>query len=226
MVNTFRHASAVLHQDADAKRLRFHTEKAIEDLFPILKALEDHASEEDIPIPWFHECREVVGELVVGLCEAQEKALERQEESKVRFVKPAKVVRAGKRGRPRKGTNVGFVAEAMASHRRISVTKLAKILGVNKPTLITHLKANGVYSNFTSLSKSELDTLRRAIKRKPCKVSRPHALWHVDSHQKLTSWGNVIHGFVDNCSRTITGLRASTNNRAATVLSADRTFEI
>ncbi|KAJ7779769.1 hypothetical protein B0H16DRAFT_1237239, partial [Mycena metata] len=42
--------------------------------------------------------------------------------------------------------------------------KLAKILGVDRPTLIKHLKANGVYSNFTSLSKSELDTLVKSFR--------------------------------------------------------------
>ncbi|PPQ79843.1 hypothetical protein CVT24_003646 [Panaeolus cyanescens] len=49
-------------------------------------------------------------------------------------------------------------------------------------------------------------------------VSRPHALWHIDGHHKLIQWGIVIHGVIDGYSRKITGLRASTNNRASTVL--------
>lgn len=34
----------------------------------------------------------------------------------------------------------------------------------------------------------------------------------------LIRWGIVIHGFIDGYSRLITGLRASNNNRAHTVL--------
>jgi transposase InsO family protein len=34
----------------------------------------------------------------------------------------------------------------------------------------------------------------------------------------LIRWGIVIHGFIDGYSRLITGLRASNNNRAQTVL--------
>ncbi|CAK5266042.1 unnamed protein product [Mycena citricolor] len=59
---------------------------------------------------------------------------------------------------------------------------------------------------------------RRIVKRQEYRVSRPHALWHVDGHHKLILWGIVIHGFVDGYSRTVTALRASTNNQASTVL--------
>ncbi|PPQ71999.1 hypothetical protein CVT24_008269 [Panaeolus cyanescens] len=50
------------------------------------------------------------------------------------------------------------------------------------------------------------------------RVSRPHALWHIDGHHKLIKWGVVIHGVIDGYSRKITGLRASTRNTAETVL--------
>jgi len=38
-------------------------------------------------------------------------------------------------------------------------------------------------------------------------------------HPALIHWKIVIHGFIDGFSRLIVGLRASNNNRAATVLS-------
>ncbi|KAF5338124.1 hypothetical protein D9758_015377 [Tetrapyrgos nigripes] len=60
--------------------------------------------------------------------------------------------------------------------------------------------------------------LREAIARRVYKVLRPHALWHLDGHHKLILWGIVIHGMVDGYSRTVTGIRASNNNRASTVL--------
>jgi hypothetical protein len=41
-----------------------------------------------------------------------------------------------------------------------------------------------------------------------CLISRTGLIW----------WGIVIHGFIDSYSRLITGLRASNNNQASTVL--------
>ncbi|KAJ6470051.1 hypothetical protein DFH06DRAFT_908900, partial [Mycena polygramma] len=38
---------------------------------------------------------------------------------------------------------------------------------------------------------------RRVVKRRDYKVSRPHALWHIDGHHKLILWGIVIHGIAD-----------------------------
>ena len=47
-----------------------------------------------------------------------------------------------------------------------------------------------------------------------------NALWHIDGHHKLINWKIVIHGGIDGFSRMITFLKASDNNRAATVLDA------
>jgi hypothetical protein len=139
----------------------------------------------------------------------------------------------------------------MASHRKISVTALEKLMNISRPTLIKHLKENGVYHKFTDLSKSELGALvksfrnakpdsglryiigflrrrglcvqkRRAsstvhrvdglgrVLRQRCvitwreyRVSRPHAIWHLDEHHKLILWGIVMHGFIDGYSRTV-----------------------
>ncbi|KAK7034948.1 hypothetical protein R3P38DRAFT_2518743, partial [Favolaschia claudopus] len=63
----FRYASNVLSQDADAKRLQAHIEKATEDLLPILEAFETHAAVENIPLPWLYSCTEAVGHLIAGL---------------------------------------------------------------------------------------------------------------------------------------------------------------
>ncbi|KAK7007956.1 hypothetical protein R3P38DRAFT_3211610 [Favolaschia claudopus] len=59
---------------------------------------------------------------------------------------------------------------------------------------------------------------KKTIRRRTYSVPRPNHLWHCDGHHKLILWGFVIHGFVDGYCRTITGMRASTNNRASTVL--------
>lgn len=80
---------------------------------------------------------------------------------------------------------------------------------------------------------------RATIQRKKYTSPRPNALWHCDGHHKLIQYGVVIHGFIDGFCRTVhfsvsvhgiisnsisifvqqvTGIRASTNNRPATVL--------
>ncbi|KAF5331773.1 hypothetical protein D9758_018551 [Tetrapyrgos nigripes] len=74
-------------------------------------------------------------------------------------------------------------------------------------------------SYLSSLSDNELDELiislgihyRRA-------VPGPNALWHHDGQHGLIRWGIVIHGYIDGYSRLVTGLRASNNNYADTVL--------
>jgi hypothetical protein len=87
-----------------------------------------------------------------------------REESNVAVVEPVTLVRNGKRGRPRKVLNRQFVAEAMSSHRKITITELAKLMKISRPTLIKHLKENGVYYKFTDLSKSELDALVKSFR--------------------------------------------------------------
>lgn len=55
---------------------------------------------------------------------------------------------------------------------------------------------------------SSLRRRRRAeIPRRPYKVSRPNALWHIDGHHKLILWGFVIHGVVDGYTRMVHAFR-------------------
>lgn len=46
----------------------------------------------------------------------------------------------------------------------------------------------------------------------------PNSLWHIDGHLKLIRWRIVIYSGIDGYSRLPVYLRASTNNRADTVL--------
>ena len=64
--------------------------------------------------------------------------------------------------------------------------------------------------------------LRRkmSLHRRVYSVSSPNALWHLDGHHKLIRWKIITHGGIDGFSRLIMYLKASTNNRSETVLSA------
>ena len=59
---------------------------------------------------------------------------------------------------------------------------------------------------------------RRALHRRQYNVCMPNSLWHIDGYQKLIRWRFVIHGGIDGYSRLPVYLKASTNNRASTVL--------
>ena len=59
---------------------------------------------------------------------------------------------------------------------------------------------------------------RRALHRRQYIVCMPNSLWHIDGYHKLIRWRIVIHGGIDGYSRLPVYLRASTNNRAETVL--------
>lgn len=72
---------------------------------------------------------------------------------------PVTTVYTGKRGRPRKYISPELLREAMSAQRRITVSKLARLLKVSRPTLIAHLKKHKVDYKFSQLSNSDLDIL-------------------------------------------------------------------
>jgi len=56
------------------------------------------------------------------------------------------------------------------------------------------------------------------ISRRVYNVPAPNCLWHIDGLHCLIRWKIIIHGGIDGFSRRIIYLRASSNNRADTVL--------
>ena len=62
--------------------------------------------------------------------------------------------------------------------------------------------------------------LRRCLHRREYQVEAPNALWHIDGYHKLIRWKIVIHGAIDGYSRLVVFLKAATNNRSETALSA------
>ena len=59
---------------------------------------------------------------------------------------------------------------------------------------------------------------KRRIRRRDYSVYGPHHLWHIDGNHKLDRYGIVVFGGIDGYSRTITFLKAASNNRATTLL--------
>ena len=73
----FSKASTVLKQEAEAGRLAIHREVIEHEAWPLLKALEDKAANEDIPNTWVHLNAERFAQLALQLARAQETAKSR-----------------------------------------------------------------------------------------------------------------------------------------------------
>jgi hypothetical protein len=73
--------------------------------------------------------------------------------------KPVTVEHNARRGRPRKQINLEFLQDVMDSKRNISISKLAKAVGVHRNTLRYYLKFHDVDTKFSSISDKNLDLL-------------------------------------------------------------------
>ena len=62
------------------------------------------------------------------------------------------------------------------------------------------------------------ERFRLVLHRRKYNVPMPNSLWHIDGHHKLIRWRIVVHGGIDGYSRLPVYMKASTNNRADTVL--------
>ena len=79
--------------------------------------------------------------------------------------------------------------------------------------VIGHVRSKGikVQRHRIRASINRVDGLGRVLRRNAREkipqqsyhVPRPNALWHMDGHHKLITWGIVIHGCVDGFSRTV-----------------------
>ncbi|THH10278.1 hypothetical protein EW145_g1447 [Phellinidium pouzarii] len=177
------------------------------------------------------------------------------------------ITHSRKHGWPRKVINKVWLEEAVQPNRRISITDIALVAGVNWNTIVHYLKEYGLTNAHDDITDTELDDLikklkmerpdsgihyfmgflteqgvkvqwdrarlalrwidavdqalrqHRQIERIPYYVQGPNRLWHMDGHHKLIHWGIVIHGITDGFCCTITGMQASTNNKASMVMS-------
>eukprot|EP00057_Strongylocentrotus_purpuratus_P025478 XP_011679952.1 PREDICTED: uncharacterized protein LOC105445737 [Strongylocentrotus purpuratus] len=56
-----------------------------------------------------------------------------------------------------------------------------------------------------------------AVQRRVYSVPCPHFIWHADGNHEHNKWKFVLHGAIDGCTRMVTCLKVSDNNRAETV---------
>lgn len=77
----------------------------------------------------------------------------------ISYVQPIEIVHNHLPGRPRKRPNPTLLQAAMAPGRHISVTKLARLLGIHRHTLCSYLQEYKIDYGHTLISDSDLDQL-------------------------------------------------------------------
>jgi hypothetical protein len=178
----YRTAKAALDQENyDLYRIRFHGDSVANNAVPLLFTLEESAEEEGLPVSWVHDASHHYENLIVELAEAEKTALGvcvivpvvlpttyldvfHRESSNIGHVEPVTVELSGRRGRPRKVVNMEYLNEAMDTSRHISLTKLAKVLGIHRNTLRMYLKKYKVDYKFSDMSNEDLDLLVKTFR--------------------------------------------------------------
>lgn len=175
------HADILLNQDeCDPLRLKVHLEKLTEDCLPLLEAME--MNEYDLlPKDWITEAVESLAHRVIDLHKVCTMAKQRyvlnswcyyqnncvcvsREGHNVSQIEPITLKHSGNRGPPRKVVNPLWLHEAISPRRNISLTHLAKILGIHRHTLRNYMKHNNVTREFANLSQHDLDLLVKVCK--------------------------------------------------------------
>jgi hypothetical protein len=82
-----------------------------------------------------------------------------REDTNVQIPQTVTTVHTGKPGHPQKYISPELLREAMSAKHHITVSKLAHLLNVSRPTLILHLRWKKVDHKFSQLSDNDLDIL-------------------------------------------------------------------
>lgn len=88
-----------------------------------------------------------------------------REHAKLQHVRPVRVERTGLRGRPRKLVDPVWLADAVSSHRKLTLQTLADAMGMHRNILRNYLKMYRVYERYSAISDHDLDILTRHFKK-------------------------------------------------------------
>ncbi|TFY69090.1 hypothetical protein EVJ58_g597 [Rhodofomes roseus] len=169
--------------DSDHLRLQHHIEHINNKILPLL----EHVSQA-VQLPeWTVECALKFAQLLSRLEKAANARAGRyaitftplcikslpvnlREELGYTISHPVLVVRTGRRGRPQKVINKAWLIETFAPYRRISVQRVANVLGVDRGTVLRYMKKYNIVRTYAPLTDEELDLLVRSYK-----VENPNA---------------------------------------------------
>ncbi|KAF5347492.1 hypothetical protein D9758_015069 [Tetrapyrgos nigripes] len=134
-------AIQALQSDSETHRMTFHMEALVQDAFPLLLAFDDGIDNYPTLSQWLEQTATIAYR---------------------RKLHAVNIERSGKRGRPRKVPIYEVLKDAFASHRGISQSEMADVLGIHRNTLSRYLKQYNINSHkFSNISDSDLDTIVR-----------------------------------------------------------------
>lgn len=123
-------------------------------------------------------------------------------------IEPVRIVKTGKRGRPRKEIDEAYLREAMASNRHISQTRLASALGIHRHSVRRNLTSYSFKRKFSALTDEQLDIIVRAYKQAKPDSGMRYLIGFLRSHNL-----NVQKQRVYDSLRRVDGLGAALRQR-------------
>ena len=164
----------------DRHCIEHHTSMIIEDVFPLIVALDDAAGDDKVPSNWLKSVAEMFVELVDALANILPEVVSEyvlvlnlnydpapdlsSRSSNYAIPEVVNIERTGRPGRPRKTVNLDLLQNAMDPQRRIPKTVLSNTLGIHRHTLRTRLQENNIESGYTNISDAELDEIVAKIR--------------------------------------------------------------
>jgi transposase-like protein len=79
-------------------------------------------------------------------------------------IRPVVISKTGRQGRPSKLINAVYLRTAMSPKRKISISTLARLIGVHRNTLYKYLRLYNVDYSFSNLPDTELDRIVQAYR--------------------------------------------------------------
>lgn len=91
----------------------------------------------------------------------------------------------GQRGRPKKEVDPDIIRNALQHDRRISISALAKVLGIHRNTLRTKIKELDLTTAFDEISDADLDKLIHQYRQEHPDAGRGYVAGHLRSKHVL-----------------------------------------
>ena len=163
--------------NVEAHRLQQYGNAIISDAYPLLLLLTESAGDESIPLEWIEQLAteftallEVIDEQWMSvkdeyvssiMAKINLNCIISRSANNVTIPQPIHTTRTGKRGQPKKCVDPKVLHEAFQKGRRIPITVLASILGIDRKTLRTRMQEVDIDSGYDEISDEDLDTLVR-----------------------------------------------------------------
>lgn len=75
-----------------------------------------------------------------------------------------RLLRTGRPGRPRKSIDPKYLANALSSNRLISISRIARTLGISRDLVYKHMRTHNITRNYSAVTNAQLDVMLKAYR--------------------------------------------------------------